>query len=86
MKKVETSKLLTYIVTSLFIISYIFTNVAFMVWDKDITFIFQYVFYAFNLCLVAYVGKAGLENVTKINVSEMFKKKVDNVENSGGEV
>jgi hypothetical protein len=77
--KLETSKKLLWIVTTLFIINLIFTNVAYILWDKDTTFIFQYVFYAFNVCLIAYTGKAGFENVQKINVSELFKSKFNNL-------
>ena len=80
--KLETSKKLLWIVTTLFIINLIFTNVAFIIWDKDTTFIFQYVFYAFNVCLIAYTGKAGFENVQKINVSELFKSKDRSVTNT----
>jgi len=80
--KLETSKKLLWIVTTLFIINLIFTNVAFIIWDKDTTFIFQYVFYAFNVCLIAYTGKAGFENVQKINVSELFKSKDSSVTNT----
>jgi hypothetical protein len=73
--KIETSKKLLWIVTTLFILDLIFTNVAFLLWDKDTTFIFQYVFYVFNVCLIAYTGKAGFENVQKINMNELFKNK-----------
>jgi uncharacterized membrane protein len=73
--ELEMSKKLTVIVTILFILSLIFTIVAYMVWNKNIEFIFQYVFYSFNVVLIAYMGKSGLENITKINISDMFKNK-----------
>jgi hypothetical protein len=80
--KLEMSKKLTVIVTVVFILSLIFTIMAYMIWDKNIEFIFQYVFYSFNVVLIAYLGKSGLENIQKISVSDMFKGKSNDTTNN----
>jgi hypothetical protein len=82
--KLPMSKKLTIVVTWGFFISFAFTIFAYMRYDKDITFILQYMFYAFNVCLLAYMGKSGWEN-TSPNFKEMFKDAQCNANNQEGD-
>jgi len=69
------SKRLTIVITWGFFISFAFTVASYLIWDKDITFIFQYMFYVFNVTISAYFLKSGAENVTSIKITETFKDK-----------
>jgi len=71
--KLPMSKKLTIVVTWGFFIGFAFTIASYLIWNKDITFIFQYMFYAFNVCLLAYMGKSGIENISP-NFKETFNK------------
>lgn len=85
--KAEFSKKLTVFVCTLYAISFAVCNVFYLVSNKDITFIHEYIQDGFNLCLLAYVVKAGAENLVKIGVSDLFKskQKVKDILNQGGD-
>jgi len=74
--KLPMSKKLAWIVTYGFIISYIFTYISYILWDKDTTFIFQYMFYAFSVVQTSYFVKSGVENISP-NFKETFKDRQD---------
>ena len=74
-KKLPMSKKLTIVITWGFFIAFAFTMFSYIYWDKDVTFIFQYMFYVFNVTISAYFLKSGAENVTTIKITETFKDK-----------
>jgi len=76
--KLPMSKKLTIVLSWAFFISFAFTIASFLIWDKDITFIFQYMFYVYNICIISYFGKSGFENVSP-NFKETFKDRQDNI-------
>lgn len=73
--KAEFSKKLTVFVFTVYALSFIATNVIYLVFDKNITFIHEYIQDGFTLCLIAYVVKAGAENLVKIGINDIFKSK-----------
>lgn len=76
--KLPMSKKLAWIVTYGFILSFIFTIYAYMRYDKDITFILQYMFYSFSVVLTSYYVKSGVENISP-NFKENFIDRQDNI-------
>jgi hypothetical protein len=77
--KAEFSKKLAVVVLVLYIVMAIATAVL-KLFNYDIIDVFDYVQYAFVIVLSGYVLKAGAENVTKISVSDLFKKSKDTEE------
>jgi hypothetical protein len=69
----EFSKKLAVVVTALYISMLVVTTV-FKILGTDITSVLEYVQYSFCIVLSGYILKSGAENVTKIKVSDLFKK------------
>jgi len=72
-KLLEFSKKIAVVVILIDILSFIFTNIAYMVWNKDITFILEYAHTQMLIIISAYILKSGAENLMKINISDMFR-------------
>lgn len=73
--KAEFSKKLAVVVLILYIIM-VFATAILKIFGYDIIEVFDYIQYSFGIVEIAYILKAGAENVTKINVSDLFKKSI----------
>lgn len=74
----EFSKKLAVVVTVLYILMVTITTI-FKIQGTDITSVLEYVQYSFIIVLSGYTLKSGAENITKIKVSDLFKKSTDTV-------
>ena len=72
--KTEFSKKIAVVVTALYIMSVFFTFAMKVAFGQDLTFILEYVQYSFVIVLGGYIGKAAVENVTKIKISDLLNK------------
>lgn len=70
----EFSKKLAVVVTVLYVLMVIVAIVFKIIMNVDITNILEYVQYSFVIILSGYTLKSGAENITKIKVSDLFKK------------
>lgn len=72
-RQLEMSKKLTIIVLIFWILLIIADIVFYMIFNKDINIIVDYVNTAFLVILGSYFGKSMVENISKIRVSDVFK-------------